>query len=129
MRFLHVKSISFLHGHLVDYPTPVVGYLSSFGSLAGLCLLIQIFTGVLLAAHYTPHTLLAFISIEHIMRDVNDGWLVRYYHSNGASIFFLCIYLHIYHNYSTRADSILWYSGMVIYILVMSAAFMGYIIP
>ena len=117
------------NSHLIDYPTPIVGYLSSFGSLSGLCLVIQIFTGILLAAHYTPHVTLAFASIEHIMRDVNDGWLFRYYHSNGASMFFMCIYFHINHNFSSEADDLLWLSGLIIYLLVMAAAFMGYILP
>ena len=87
-----MKALSMINSHLVDYPTPVVGYMSSFGSLSGLCLVIQIVTGILLTAHYTPHVTLAFASVEHIMRDVNDGWLFRYYHSNGAS----CLYLHIF---------------------------------
>lgn len=73
MRFIRMKSVAMLNSHLIDYPTPIVGYLSSFGSLSGLCLVIQIVTGILLAAHYTPHVTLAFASIEHIMRDVNDG--------------------------------------------------------
>ncbi len=73
MRFIHLKSISMLNSHLIDYPTPIVGYMSSFGSLSGLCLVIQIITGILLVAHYTPHISLAFASVEHIMRDVNDG--------------------------------------------------------
>ena len=129
MRFIKMKAVAFFNSHLVDYPTPIVGYMSSFGSLAGLCLLIQIITGVLLVSHYTPHTLFAFASIEHIMRDVNDGWLFRYYHSNGASMFFLCLYLHIYHNFSSEADTALWASGILIYLMVMAAAFMGYILP
>ena len=99
MRFIKIKSLSIFNSHLIDYPTPIVGYISSFGSLSGLCLVIQIITGVLLAAHYTPHTVFAFISIEHIIRNVNDGWIFRYYHSNGASIFFICVYIHIYNNY------------------------------
>jgi quinol-cytochrome oxidoreductase complex cytochrome b subunit len=81
--------------------------MSSFGSLSGLCLVIQIITGILLAAHYTPHTTLAFSSVEHIMRDVNDGWILRYYHSNGASMFFLCVYLHVYQNLSSEADDLM----------------------
>ena len=73
MRFIKIKSLATLNGHLVDYPTPVVGYFSSFGSLSGLCLVIQIVTGILLTAHYTPHVYFAFSSVEHIIRDVNDG--------------------------------------------------------
>jgi len=103
--------------------------MSSFGSLSGLCLAIQIITGILLAAHYTPHTSLAFSSVEHIMRDVNDGWILRYYHSNGASMFFLCVYLHIYQNLSSEADDLMWISGIALYLLIMATAFMGYMLP
>ena len=102
-----MKTLATINGHLIDYPTPTVGYFSSFGSLSGLCLLVQIVTGVLLVAHYTPHVSFAFNSIEHIMRDVNEGWLFRYYHSNGASIFFVCVYLHINNNFSSEADDML----------------------
>jgi ubiquinol-cytochrome c reductase cytochrome b subunit len=90
---------------------------------------IQILTGILLTAHYTPHVTFAFSSVEHIMRDVNDGWLFRYFHSNGASFFFLCIYLHINHNFSSEADDLLWMSGIALYLAIMATAFMGYILP
>jgi ubiquinol-cytochrome c reductase cytochrome b subunit len=90
MRFLNIKRFAVLNSHLIDYPTPIINYLYSFGSLAGVCLIIQILTGILLATHYTPHINYAFYSVEHIMRDVNYGWLLRYMHSNGASIFFFC---------------------------------------
>ena len=73
MRFIRIKAVSILNAHLIDYPTPATGYISTFGSLSGLCLVIQIITGVLLTAHYTPHVIHAFASVEHIMRDVNDG--------------------------------------------------------
>jgi ubiquinol-cytochrome c reductase cytochrome b subunit len=73
MRILRNKTIAIINDHLVDYPTPIVGYISSFGFLSGVCLTIQIFTGVFLAIHYSPHTATAFLSVEHIMRDVNDG--------------------------------------------------------
>jgi ubiquinol-cytochrome c reductase cytochrome b subunit len=73
MRFIKMKTLATLNSHLIDYPTPTVGYLSSFGSLSGLCLVVQLVTGILLAAHYTPHVSIAFSSIEHIMRDVNEG--------------------------------------------------------
>jgi ubiquinol-cytochrome c reductase cytochrome b/c1 subunit len=129
MRFIRIKAISILNAHLIDYPTPATGYISTFGSLSGLCLVIQIITGVLLTAHYTPHVLYAFISVEHIMRDVNDGWLFRYYHSNGASLFFLCVYLHIYNNLSSEADDLLWLSGLALYLALIATAFMGYILP
>jgi ubiquinol-cytochrome c reductase cytochrome b subunit len=129
MRFIKIKSISIFNNHLIDYPTPIVGYLSSFGSLSGLCLVIQIMTGILLTAHYTPHVTLAFVSLEHIIRDVNDGWLFRYYHINGASIFFICIYLHIYINFSSEGDDLLWLSGILLYLLLIITAFIGYILP
>jgi quinol-cytochrome oxidoreductase complex cytochrome b subunit len=129
MRFIKMKTFAVINSHLIDYPTPTVGYISSFGSLSGLCLVVQILTGVLLTAHYTPHVLMAFSSIEHIMRDVNEGWLFRYYHSNGASIFFLCLYLHIQNNLSSEADDILWVSGLGLYLAIMATAFMGYILP
>jgi quinol-cytochrome oxidoreductase complex cytochrome b subunit len=129
MRFLNMKSFSVINGQIIDYPTPVVGYMSSLGSLSGLCLVIQILTGVLLTAHYTPQVALAFTSVEHIMRDVNDGWLFRYYHSNGASIFFLCIYLHIDNNSEAEAEDMLWISGLALYLAIMATAFMGYMLP
>lgn len=129
MRFIRIKTFSALNSHLIDYPTPVVGYISSFGSLSGLCLVIQIVTGVLLVAHYTPHVLIAFSSVEHIIRDVNDGWLFRYYHSNGASIFFICVYMHINQNTGSEADDLLWASGLAIYLALIATAFIGYILP
>lgn len=129
MRFINMKSVSFINGHLIDYPTPIVGYFSSFGSLSGLCLVIQILTGILLTAHYTPHVLIAFTSVEHIMRDVNDGWLFRYYHSNGASIFFLCVYIHINNNSNAESEDLLWMSGLGLYLAIMATAFMGYMLP
>ena len=77
------KLVSFINSHIVDYPTPSnLSYFWSFGSLAGLCLVIQIITGIFLAMHYTPHIVFAFDSVEHIMRDVNNGWLIRYMHAN-----------------------------------------------
>jgi len=81
--------LSFANNHIVDYPTPSnLTYFWSFGSLAGICLVIQIITGIFLAMHYTPHVDFAFASVEHIMRDVPNGWLLRYMHANGASFFF-----------------------------------------
>jgi len=80
--------LSFVDSHIINYPTPVnLNYMWSFGSTAGLCLVIQIVTGIFLAMHYTPHIDYAFSSVEHIMRDVNNGWLIRYLHANGASMF------------------------------------------
>jgi ubiquinol-cytochrome c reductase cytochrome b subunit len=124
-----MKYFQSISSHLLDYPSPVVGYLNSFGSLSGICLVIQLVTGVLLVAHYTPHVALAFISVEHILRDVNDGWLLRFYHSNGASVFFICIYLHIQINEDSSARISIWLSGSLLYMLVIATAFMGYILP
>ena len=88
--------LSIVNNHLIDYPTPSnLSYFYGGGFLAGICLTIQIVTGIFLAMHYTPHITLAFYSIEHIMRDVHNGWLIRYIHANGASIFFLVVYFHI----------------------------------
>lgn len=120
--------------HLIEYPTPVnFNYFWSFGSLAGIFLTIQIISGVLLAMYYTPHTLLAFNSIEHIMRDVNYGWLIRYIHANGASFFFILVYVHIakalYYTSYIYPMANLWRVGVIIFILMMATAFMGYVLP
>ena len=120
--------------HLVDYPTSInTSYMYGFGSLAGLMLVVQILTGVFLAMHYTPHVDLAFASVEHIMRDVNNGWLIRYAHANGASFFFLVVYIHIarglyYGSYMSPREH-LWCSGVLIFVLMMATAFIGYVLP
>ncbi len=86
-----------IYHFVVYYPTPSnITYFWNFGVLAGVCLVIQIITGIALAMHYTAHVDLAFISVEHIMRDVNYGWLIRYIHANGASMFFIVVYIHMY---------------------------------
>lgn len=116
------------------YPTPSnLNYLWNFGSLAGICLGIQIITGIFLAMHYTPHIDLAFNSVEHIMRDVNYGWLIRYMHANGASMFFIVVYIHIfrglyYGSYATPRE-LVWIVGSLILVLMMATAFMGYVLP
>jgi len=126
--------VAILNSHVIDYPSPSnLTYAWSFGSTAGFCLVIQILTGVFLAMHYTPHIDLAFISLEHIMRDVNNGWLIRYMHANGASMFFIVVYSHIfrglyYGSYMYPREH-LWCSGVVIFILMMATAFMGYVLP
>lgn len=126
--------LAFIDSHIVSYPTPInLNYLWSFGSAAGICLVIQIITGILLAMHYTPHVDLAFNSVEHIMRDVNNGWLMRYLHANGASMFFIVVYCHIfrglfYGSYIYPREK-LWISGVVIFLLMMATAFMGYVLP
>jgi len=123
-----------LHGALVAYPTPRnLNYWWSFGSLAGFMLVIQIVTGIVLVMHYTPHSLMAFESVEHIMRDVNYGWLLRYIHANGASFFFIVVYIHIfrglYYGSYKGPRELLWMLGLVIFLLMMATAFMGYVLP
>jgi quinol-cytochrome oxidoreductase complex cytochrome b subunit len=134
MRWNKKSLFAVINNHLIDYPTPInLHYFYGFGSLAGIMLVIQILTGIFLAMHYTPHIDLAFNSVEHIMRDVNNGWLMRYTHANGASFFFIVVYVHIfrglyYGSYITPRES-LWCSGVVIFILMMATAFMGYVLP
>ncbi len=116
------------------YPTPRnLNYFWNFGSLAGLVLVLQIMTGIVLAMHYTPHTSMAFDSVEHIMRDVNWGWLLRYAHANGASMFFIVVYIHIfrglYYGSYKPPRELLWMLGVVILLLMMATAFMGYVLP
>jgi group I intron endonuclease len=122
--------LSLANGYLVDSPQPSnLSYLWNFGSLLAFCLVIQIVTGVTLAMHYNPSVLEAFNSVEHIMRDVNNGWLIRYLHSNTASAFFFLVYLHIGRNLyygSYRAPRTLVFSiGVVIFILMIVTAFLG----
>jgi ubiquinol-cytochrome c reductase cytochrome b subunit len=126
--------LAFVNSHIIDYPTPInLNYNWSFGSAAGLCLVIQIITGVFLAMHYTPHVALAFLSVEHIMTDVNNGWLIRYLHANGASFFFIVVYCHIfrglYFGSYMHPRGLLWCSGVIIFLLMMATAFMGYVLP
>ncbi|WP_374764902.1 cytochrome b [Yunchengibacter salinarum] len=126
---------SLLHGSLgAGYGAPRnLNYFWNFGSLAGLMLVVQIVTGVVLAMHYTPHTDLAFASVERIMRDVNYGWLLRYMHANGASMFFIVVYIHIfrglYYGSYKAPREVLWMLGLVILLLMMATAFMGYVLP
>ncbi|MGB5482910.1 cytochrome b [Parasphingorhabdus sp.] len=116
------------------YPTPRnLNYMWNFGSLAGIFLVIQIITGIILAMHYAANANIAFDSVEHIMRDVNSGWMIRYAHANGASFFFIAIYLHIgrglfYGSYKAPREMI-WLLGVVIYLLAMATAFLGYVLP
>jgi len=126
--------ISFVDSHIINYPTPInLNYMWSFGSTAGLCLVIQILTGIFLAMHYSPHIDLAFNSVEHIMSDVNNGWLIRYLHANGASMFFIVVYCHIfrglYYGSYMFPRGRLWASGVIIFLLMMATAFMGYVLP
>jgi len=135
MRLLKSHPIlGLLNSYMVDSPQPAnISYLWNFGSLLGMCLGIQILTGVFLAMHYTPNVDLAFISVEHIMRDVNYGWAVRYTHANTASFFFIFVYAHIarglYYG-SYRSPRVLpWSIGVIILVLMMATAFLGYVLP
>ena len=126
--------LSLVNGYLVDSPQPSnLSYMWNFGSLLGFCLVIQIITGVTLAMHYNPSVLEAFNSVEHIMRDVNNGWLIRYLHSNTASAFFFIVYLHIgrglYYGSYRAPRTLVWTIGTVIFILMMATAFLGYVLP
>jgi len=126
--------LAIIDNHIIDYPSPInLSYAWSFGALAGICLVIQLVTGIFLAMHYTPHIDLAFSSVEHIMRDVNNGWLIRYMHANGASMFFIVVYSHIfrglYYGSFMAPREHLWCSGVVIFLLMMATAFMGYVLP
>ena len=126
--------IGFIDSHMIHYPSPIsLTYAWSFGSLAGLCLVIQMISGIFLAMHYTPHLGLAFTSAEHIMRDVNNGWLIRYIHANGASMFFILVYSHIcrglYYGSYMEPRELLWCSGVAILFLMMGTAFTGYVLP
>jgi quinol-cytochrome oxidoreductase complex cytochrome b subunit len=118
----------------INHTTPSnLSYFWNFGSLAALCLVIQIITGVLLAMHYTADISLAFVSVEHIMRDVNNGWLIRYMHANGASMFFIVVYAHImrglYYTSYIRPRQLGWVLGVIILLLMIVTAFMGYVLP
>jgi len=123
-----------LNAHAIEYPTPInFNNLWNFGAMAGICLGIQLLTGIFLAMHYTPHVDYAFLSVEHIMRDVNYGWLLRYMHANGASFFLLSAYVHIgrglyYGSYKTPRGFV-WGIGVVVYLLMMATAFIGYVLP
>tara|TARA_B100000989_G_scaffold256982_1_gene206356 strand:- start:358 stop:1626 length:1269 start_codon:yes stop_codon:yes gene_type:complete len=125
---------TFINHNLRDYPTPKnLNYFWNFGSLAGVTLVIMIVTGILLAMQYTANTEIAFDSVERIMRDVNNGWLLRYIHMNGASMFFIIVYIHmfrgLYYGSYKAPREILWMLGVVILLLMMATAFMGYVLP
>jgi ubiquinol-cytochrome c reductase cytochrome b/c1 subunit len=125
---------TFMSHELNDYPTPRnLNYWWNFGSLAGIMLVIMILSGVFLAMAYTPHKDMAFDSVERIMRDVNWGWLLRYIHMNGASMFFVVTYIHIfrglYYGSYKEPRELLWMLGVVILLLMMATAFMGYVLP
>ena len=126
--------LSVVNEHLIAYPVPSnLNYFWGFGSLAGISLVIQIATGVFLACHYTPDVNLAFSSVEHIMRDVQGGFLLRYMHANGASMFFMVTMAHIlrglyYGSYQAPREAV-WCIGVLILFLMIATAFMGYSLP
>jgi quinol-cytochrome oxidoreductase complex cytochrome b subunit len=122
--------LRFLNSYIVDNPEPAnISYMWNFGSLLGICLIIQILTGAFLAMHYTPNVDFAFNSVEHIMRDVNNGWIIRYTHANVASFFFIFVYMHIgrglYYSSYKSPRVLVWSIGVIILILMMAIAFLG----
>lgn len=126
--------LSLVNSYIVDSPQPAnISYMWNFGSLLGLCLVIQILTGIFLAMHYSPNVDLAFASVEHIMRDVNYGWAIRYTHANTASFFFICVYLHIarglYYGSYRSPRTLPWAIGVIILVVMMATAFLGYVLP
>jgi ubiquinol-cytochrome c reductase cytochrome b subunit len=126
--------LKLVNSYVIDTSQPSnISYLWNFGSLLLVCLVIQIITGVTLAMHYSPNVLEAFNSIEHIMRDVNNGWLIRYLHSNTASAFFFLVYLHVgrgmYYGSYRAPRTLVWTIGAIILILMMGTAFLGYVLP
>jgi quinol-cytochrome oxidoreductase complex cytochrome b subunit len=126
--------IRFAQEHLLSYPTPRnLNVWYTFGGILTFFLVVQILTGVVLAMHYTPDASLAFNSVEHIMRDVNSGWLIRYLHSNGASMFFLAVYIHmfrgLYYGSYKAPREMIWILGVLLYVVMMATAFLGYTLP
>ena len=126
--------VAFTKDHALDFPTPKnLNYWWTFGGILAVMLVVQIVTGVVLVMHYTPQVDMAFGSVEHIMRDVNYGWLMRYLHMNGASMFFVAVYIHMfrgmYYGSYKAPREVLWMIGVIIYLLMMATAFMGYVLP
>nr|AXS65469.1 cytochrome b [Cucujoidea sp. 39 KM-2017] len=124
--------LKIMNNSLIDLATPSnISVLWNFGSLLGLCLMIQIITGIFLAMHYCPNVDLAFNSVAHICRNVNYGWLIRTLHANGASFFFICLYMHIGRGiyYSSYQLKLTWLIGVTIFFMVMGTAFLGYVLP
>ena len=123
-----------VQGQALDFPTPKnLNYWWTFGGILAVMLVVQIVTGIVLVMHYTPHVDMAFASVEHIMRDVNSGWLIRYMHANGASMFFIAVYIHMfrgmYYGSYKAPREVLWMIGVLIYLVMMATAFMGYVLP
>jgi ubiquinol-cytochrome c reductase cytochrome b/c1 subunit len=135
-KWLHERLpiVEFVKTTALDFPTPKnLNYWWTFGGILALMLTLQIITGIVLVMHYTPQADLAFNSVEHIMRDVNYGWLLRYMHANGASMFFIAVYIHIfrgmYYGSYKAPREVLWIIGVLIYLVMMATAFMGYVLP
>ncbi len=123
-----------MHAQAFAFPTPRnLNYFWTFGGILTFCLVAQIITGIVLVMHYTPHADFAFASVEHIMRDVNYGWLLRYSHATGASMFFIAVYIHIfrglYYGSYKEPRELLWMLGVIIFLLMMATAFFGYVLP
>lgn len=135
MRFIKNHSLlNILYKSGITYPVPGnISYLWNFGSLALICLIFQFITGIFLAMHFAANTEIAFLSVEHIMRDINYGWLIRYFHANGASMFFLVVYVHIfrglYYGSYLYPRQFLWSIGVIILLVMIGTAFMGYVLP
>ncbi|MDP8996003.1 MAG: cytochrome b/b6 [Pseudomonadota bacterium] len=126
--------VAFVKDTALDFPTPKnLNYWWTFGGILAIMLVVQIVTGIVLVMHYTPQVDMAFGSVEHIMRDVNYGWLMRYLHMNGASMFFIAVYIHMfrgmYYGSYKAPREVLWMIGVIIYLVMMATAFMGYVLP
>nr|WCS40547.1 cytochrome b [Diprioninae sp. GYN-2022c] len=134
MKPMRIKNhlFKFINNSLITLPTPSnINSMWNFGSLLGLCLMMQLITGIFLAMHYTPNIELAFNSIMHIYRDINNGWMIKNMHANGASMFFICMYIHIgrgmyYGSFNFKPT---WITGTLILLLTMATAFLGYVLP
>jgi ubiquinol-cytochrome c reductase cytochrome b subunit len=123
--------LNIVNSYIIDSPQPSsINYWYNLGSLLGLCLIIQVMTGIILAIHYSSNIILAFESVDHIIRDVNIGWILRYIHSNGASLFFICIYIHIgkalYYGSYRYPRTLVWEIGVIIIFMTIATAFIGY---
>src|SRR5258708_32605619 len=126
--------VGLIHSSFVAYPTPRnLNYWWTFGGILSFMLAVQLVTGIVLAMHYTPHVDYAFNSVEHIMRDVNYGWLLRYLHSNGASMFFLAAYIHMfrgmYYGSYKKPLEVWWIFGCILLLLMIMTGFIGYVLP
>jgi len=135
-KWLHdrLPIVAFAKDHLMDFPTPKnLNYWWTFGGILAVMLVVQIVTGIVLVMHYTPQVDFAFNSVEHIMRDVNYGWMLRYMHFNGASFFFIAVYIHMfrgmYYGSYKAPREVIWMIGVIIYLIMMATAFMGYVLP